>query len=259
MPAHVRLPHANHPGVDTRSNPAASPKQIAFIERLVEERDIDEVGVSWVLSRVRRHKDTSDRYFIPKYNLTVEGEQRTGASAIINRLLARPLRPGYVKDRKAAFVQAPFGSLPPTEEQVARQVELTLTEPVPGAHEVAPTPPPLRRTHSVAAEVGVYRHNDKVYVVRKRRGREYRYATVLVELGRPRLNDHGQTVTHDFVPAHGMQYELSAEERITDDEEIKSLCIKVGRCIMCSHAIWQAKSVARMMGTRCYKRAHGLI
>lgn len=270
----MNLPHGHHYGVDTRSNPTASPKQIALLERLIEEREMTDQQASWYVDRIYRHRNPSNPYLISKTEIS----RWFGKRELGTGLFGRPLRPGYVPDHKKAFVAAPFGSAP-SEEQVNRQVEMTLTEPVPEAHvkqcitcslpfdsfgDKCPTCRNLAagtgpRPRREAAAVGVYRHNDKVYVVRKRRGRDYRYATVLVELGRPRLNEHGQEVTHDFVLAHGMQYELSAEERITDDEEIKALCIKVGRCIMCSHAIWQAKSVARMMGTRCYKRAHGLI
>jgi hypothetical protein len=274
MPTHIRLPH-NAP--DTH-DPFASPKQIALLERLIEEREMTEEQAAWYLSRVYRHK--KHLTLITKADIRKwfgNREQGTG-------LFGRPLKPGYVPDRKAAFVQAPAGRTPTQdvgENSITVPPNVTAV-PMPGdghpftddgsdpgncstchcvhpSTEVAPTPPPLRRTHSVAAEVGVYRHNDKVYVVRKRRGREYRYALVLVELGRPRLNEHGQQVTHDFVMAHGMQYELSADEKITDDEEIKALCIQVGHCVMCGHSIWQAKSVARMMGKRCYNRVHGLI
>lgn len=237
MPTHIRLPH-NQP---TTVNPFASPKQIALLERLIEEREMTDEQASWYIDRIYRHRNTDSPYQITKTEISKWfGKRELGTG-----LFGRPMKPGYVPDHKAAFVQAPFGRTP--DEQDVGEHSIT----------VPPNFTPVR--NRVAAEVGVYRHNDKVYVVRKRRRSEYRYATVLVELGLPRLNEHGQTVTHDFVKAYGMEYELSADERITNDEEIKALCIQVGRCIMCSHAIWQAKSVARMMGTRCYKRVHGLI
>jgi hypothetical protein len=247
MPTHIRLPH-NVP--DTRSN-EASPKQIALLERLIEEREMTDEQASWYIDRIYRHRNQTNPYLISKTEISKWfGKRELGTG-----LFGRPLRTGMVPDHKKAFVAEPFGTPVQDVGEQHLAVPANFTE----VARTRPRPPVQPVRNRVAAEVGVYRHNGKVYVVRKRRGREYRYATVLVELGLPRLNEHGQTVTHDFVQAHGMQYELSAEERITDDEEIKALCIQVGRCIMCSHAIWQAKSVARMMGTRCYKRAHGLI
>jgi len=75
----------------------------------------------------------------------------------------------------------------------------------------------------------------------------------------PRLAANGKTVHHDWARDYRMVWVLKEEERVTDDDAVRELNIKVGACVMCNHAIWQAKSVRRMMGTRCYKRVHGLI
>jgi hypothetical protein len=244
MPAQITLRDEN-----------ASPRQIAFIERLVEERELTDEEVSWTLDKVRAHK--SGEHLIPKVLASrIIGQRRGKDGPYINGLLSKPVRDGYEKDHFAAMPEGLRGHRSGADGNAQASNESQAAQPNAIPQRELET---RRVRNSRPAEVGVYRHNDTVYVVRKRRSSDRVYAIRLVELGRPRLNEAGDTVTHDFVKAHGMEWHLQAEERITDDNEIRALCIKVGRCIMCSHAIWQAKSVKRMMGTRCWKRVHGLI
>lgn len=224
----------------------ASPRQIAFIERLVEEREMSEEQVSWTLARVRAHK--AGAYMTKVYAGRIIG-QKDRNGRYINGLLSLPVKEGYEKDHFAALPMAPAGKVGEGQQHAIDAVKVALEQDVPEI--VVP------RRNQVPAEIGIYRRGTEVYVVRKRRGSDRRYSLRLVA-SPPRLAANGKTVHHDFVPDYRMLWVLTPEERLTDDEEIRALSIKVGACVMCGHAIWQAKSVRRMMGTRCYKRVHGL-
>ena len=234
----------------------ASDKQIAFVERLVEERELTDYQVEWTLSRVRRHKDPKDPFQITKAQM----RQIIGKAGMAG-LLNLPVREGYEKDHFAALVPHEPKHVPENFTEVTEREELrhysdgdsiaVITEPNPNFSKVRPV------RQDGPAKIGIYRVEDNVYVVRKARGSNRVYALKLVA-SPPRLAANGNTVHHDFEMAPGMVWNLHEEDRITDDDEVRALSIKVGACVMCGHAIWQAKSVRRMMGTRCYKRVHGL-
>jgi hypothetical protein len=242
------------------SDPNASPRQIAFIERLVEERVMTDEQVSWTLDKVRAHK-SGDR-LIPKVLASrIIGQRDAEGGRYINGLLSLPVKEGYGKDRFQAF---PTGrSVIATREEHRHYSDgdsIAVIEVPENFTEVDSVPEiVVPRRNQVPAKIGIYRRDDgNVYVVRKRRGSDRRYSLRLVA-SPPRLAANGETVHHDFSPDYRMLWVLTDGERLTDDDEIRALSIKVGACVMCNHAIWQAKSVRRMMGTRCYKRVHGLI
>lgn len=240
MPAHIK--------VRNEYSEWASEKQIAFILRLVEEREMSAEQVEWTLAKVRDHEGR--KKLISKVLARRIIGQRNSAGEYINGLLSLPLKPGMHKEHFLALVKAPAGTTRPTAEDITARTGLTPLEDVPEI--VVP------RRNQVPAKVGIYRRDDgNVYVVRKARGSDRVYSLRLVE-SPPRLAANGETVHHDFVKDFRMTWVLTENERITDDAEIAALSIQVGACVMCGHAIWQAKSVRRMMGTRCYKRVHGL-
>lgn len=285
MPYNIHLPHnetvdRHNAAVDRRvardrseaaKSPYASPRQIAFIERLVEEREMSEEQVSWTLDRIRAHKAAvaEARYGDQMTKVMASriiGQRRGTDGPYINGLLSLPVKEGYEKDRFKAFVSAPAGTTkhPDTEEaeRVAEQrwgangyeqADREAADPEPDVPEII-----VPRRTMKPAKIGIYQHNDNIYVVRKRRGSDRVVAYLLVD-SPPRLAANGKTVHHDWQKDYRMIWVLTPEERVTDDDAIRELQIKVGACVMCGHAIWQAKSVRRMMGTRCYKRVHGLI
>jgi hypothetical protein len=236
----------------TISDPNASPRQIAFIKRLVEERVLTDEEVSWTLDRVRAHESGANP--IPKVLASRIIGQRGPDGRHLNGLLSKPVRPGYEKDHFAAL---PAGATRPQvgegQQHAIDAVKAALNDPEPDVPEII-----VPRRHMTPARIGIYQHGDNIYVVRKRRGSDRVSSFRLVE-SPPRLAANGKTVHHDWARDYRMVWVLKEEERITDDDAVRELNIKVGACVMCNHAIWQAKSVRRMMGTRCYKRVHGLI
>lgn len=107
---------------------------------------------------------------------------------------------------------------------------------------------------AIPAEIGVYERDKRVYVVRKSRGSENRYALEMIP-SPPRVAKNGATVNHDFKKlATGMVWRLTEEDRITSPERLSELMILVGECLICGHAIWSEKSVRRTVGPRCAKK-----
>jgi hypothetical protein len=246
-------------------DPIASPKQIALLERLVEERVMTEQQANWYLVRIAKHRNQSDPYQVTKVDI----KKWFGNAESGKGLFAQPLKEGYDKDHFKAFEQAPFGATTREAEserfnrewaEHKNEFARREAEQDQAALEAEPDVPEIivPRRGMRPARIGIYVHNDNVYVVRKRRGSDRVTAFRLVE-SPPRLAANGKTVHHDWERDYRMVWVLTEEERVTDDDAIRELNIKVGACVMCNHAIWQAKSVRRMMGTRCYKRVHGLI
>jgi hypothetical protein len=236
MPAHieVRTPRNRYAGRKAEYDPIASPRQIALLERLVEEREMTEEQAAWYLLRIVRHRAEHHSYRITKVDIKKWFGNREAGTG----LFGRPFKPGYEKD--------PFKALPQAGTTQAD------ADPEPDVPEII-----VPRRNMTPARIGIYQHGDNIYVVRKRRGSDRVSAFRLVE-SPPRLAANGKTVHHDWARDYRMVWVLREEERVTDDDAVRELNIKVGACVMCNHAIWQAKSVRRMMGTRCYKRVHGL-
>jgi Family of unknown function (DUF6011) len=110
------------------------------------------------------------------------------------------------------------------------------------------------------AELGVYRRDGRIYVVREftpEGSREkVRYARELVALTEGqanRLNGDGEHVRYEERKAPRMQH------RLTDDdlmplEDVKRLSIAYGHCIPCGAKLEAAESVERGIGPVCAKR-----
>lgn len=267
MPVNIRTRRNGYAPRNT--SPWASERQISFIERLLEERNVTEEQIAWTQDKIRAHKrsfqnDTEDGRMTKVMAGRIIG-QKDSQGAYINGLLSLSVRPGYEKDHFAAMPRIERVPVHPDTEEAERvaeqrwgpngyeQADREAANPEPDVPEII-----VPRRTMRPARIGIYKHNDNVYVVRKRRGSDRVNAYRLVE-SPPRLAANGKTVHHDWERDYRMVWILTDEERITDDDAIRELNIKVGACVMCGHAIWQAKSVRRMMGTRCYKRVHGLI
>jgi len=271
MPFNLNLPHnetvdrhnakvARRVSAQRRADydPFASPAQIRLIKRLVEEREITEEQRTWYLTRIAKHEDSDDVYRITKKDV----RRWLGTREDGTGLFGRPFKAGYedeVHNRRQTMAPAgeefnrqwvgfknEFAAREAEQEQAAFAAEPDVPEII------------VPRRSMSAARIGIYQHGDNIYVVRKRRGSDRVTAFRLVE-SPPRLAANGKTVHHDWARDYRMVWVLKEEERVTDDDAVRELNIKVGACVMCNHAIWQAKSVRRMMGTRCYKRVHGLI
>lgn len=113
---------------------------------------------------------------------------------------------------------------------------------------------------SQPAEVGVYRHDDTLYVVREftpqGESRKVRYARKLVQLGdgqADRLNGAGARVRYDEQRAPGMQFELQPAELLSVSQ-VEALSVEWGQCLLCSRALKVAESVQRGVGPVCAGR-----
>jgi|SRR5690554_2647851 hypothetical protein len=100
-------------------------------------------------------------------------------------------------------------------------------------------------------QVGVYRRDGRVYVVRWNKERTRKYALVAVE-STERLTEAGTIIEVDFEYERGAIFRLRPEHRLSQ-EEAAALSVRYGKCIMCARKLKVAKSVERMMGPTCWK------
>jgi len=130
------------------------------------------------------------------------------------------------------------------------------------------------------AELGLYRHNRRLYVIREftprpeyerdhgvrtgtiRQQGKVRYARELVENGPGNLDrarEDGTAIKLHSIPAPRMQWELRPEEALTL-EEAKALNIKFGECVICGTPIEAKESVEDRagIGPVCYARQSAL-
>jgi Family of unknown function (DUF6011) len=107
---------------------------------------------------------------------------------------------------------------------------------------------------------GIYRHDGEVYVVVESKGQKdipaserRRYAKRLVHSA-ARLAESEQVVDYEWEFDGGLIRHLASSERVSlEDEEIKGLMIRYGRCF-CGRPLRAAESVARMVGPVCFKK-----
>lgn len=102
-----------------------------------------------------------------------------------------------------------------------------------------------------ALQVGVYRREGEVYVVRWNKAKTHKYALRAVESS-PRLTEAGTVIDVDFEYERGAIFHLLPEHRLSQDEAA-ALSVRYGKCIMCARKLKVAKSVERMMGPVCWK------
>lgn len=105
----------------------------------------------------------------------------------------------------------------------------------------------------VAVEVGVYRRNGTIYVVRRNRTNEGLQARRLVEIGGRRLTEADTVVQIEFVYDRDALLQLRPEDKMTL-EEAKPFVIRYGRCIACDTPLSDATSVERGIGPVCVKK-----
>lgn len=104
----------------------------------------------------------------------------------------------------------------------------------------------------LVARVGVYRLDDRTYVVRKARGSERLYALELVSAP-PRLMESGDVRNLELEYRPGLIYDLKDEHRLPA-EEVEKVSRTYRRCIMCGHRLKAATSVQRAIGPVCWKK-----
>jgi len=112
------------------------------------------------------------------------------------------------------------------------------------------------------AEIGVYRKDGYIYVVKPNKEGTRRYAVKLV-VSPPRLTENGEEVDFSYERALGMAYLLTPEDRMSVND-MKDFMIKYRKCIKCGHTLKQPKTLLRaeelgvMVGKTCARKL-GLI
>lgn len=110
------------------------------------------------------------------------------------------------------------------------------------------------------AGLGVYRKDDRIYVVREftpqGESAPVRYARELVDLNRgqaDRLNGDGEHVRYEERKAPRMQYRL-CDADLMPLEDVRQLSIQYRHCLICGTKLEAAESVERGIGPVCEKR-----
>lgn len=124
---------------------------------------------------------------------------------------------------------------------------------------------PTEGHRSEAAGVGVYRHDGRIFVIReftpRYEDRKVRYAREIVDLSKSqgdRLDTDGKHVRYGEIKAKGMQYRVADEELIPLDE-LSTLGVQFGHCIVCGAKLEVAESVEHGIGPVCASRQAGRI
>jgi hypothetical protein len=138
---------------------------------------------------------------------------------------------------------------------------------------------PAQQPSGQPAEVGVYRRDGKLYVVREftprpeterdhgvrtgtvRQQGKVRYARQIIELTAAqgdRLNEQGDRIRTEEARAPRMQFELTAADRLTV-EEVEALSVKFSYCLVCGRHLRVAESVEAGIGPVCRKRQQGAL
>jgi hypothetical protein len=216
----------------------ASKRQIAFITRLAEEREMPEADRDRLLWKLAEHNSVNDvRYF----EFT-----NTQARLTIKWLLRREVRAGYVKDHISAMPKADIGPRPGSEanysaaEGAKRRLE---------ARNLTPATRAVRRDPSTLLTSGVFRLNNETYIIVPTKSGKH-IAKRWVETP-PRLTSSGETVKFDWVAAPGVIWALEEEHRLPV-ADIEAMLVEHRVCIYpgCYITLKAAKSVSAGAGKR---------
>ncbi len=126
-------------------------------------------------------------------------------------------------------------------------------------------PQPQAPRNDTPAEVGVYRQDGKLYVVREftpqGEHRKVRYAREIVPLTDAqgdRLNQQGNRVRIEERKVPGMQYRLTKADALPM-AEVTALSIQWESCLVCGRHLRVAESVERGIGPVCHARQAALL
>lgn len=225
----------------------ASPRQIAFIKELANERVLqDDV-------RGRLVALLSKQSVLP-----FETADRT-----IKWLIRQPVKAGIVPSRLQAMPTQERHALPTAEQEAEWTREIQEREEAEEAHRMQfkmhrdiPVRPPVQPTsRSTPAEVGVYAKDGAIFVVKENRQGTRRYAVRLV-VGAPRITENGEEVDFNYERAPGMVYALTETDKMSQ-ADMRDFMLKYRKCIRCGYHLHAAKTLQRaeslgvMVGKRC--------
>jgi NADH pyrophosphatase NudC (nudix superfamily) len=109
--------------------------------------------------------------------------------------------------------------------------------------------PEQNEQKSVTVQMGVFRKNGRIYVVKPNKEKTRVYAKEIIE-SPPRITEAGAVVDFESVYRAGAVYDLSESDRwqLADAREFLT---KYARCIVCGAHLKSAKSVAGAIGPVC--------
>lgn len=198
----------------------ATPRQIAFMRELADERLIQDIDRERLLNKLDQGR----------IGFT---EART---KVIPWLLRQSVRPGVVPSHIRAM---PTGEPAPRRSTEERPVNTATKS--------------MRRDPSTLLTSGVFRLNNETYIIVPTRSGKH-VAKRYVETP-PRLTSSGETVKFDWVSAPGVIWALYEEHRLPV-ADIEALMIQHRVCIYpgCYRHLKAAKSVATGAGKRHAER-----
>lgn len=98
---------------------------------------------------------------------------------------------------------------------------------------------------------GVFRKDDDIFLVKPNQQKTRLYAKRLVKSA-DRLTEGEKVVKFEWDYAAGAIFTLTESDRVSlDDEEIRDITTRYGRCICCGRVLKAAESVQRMIGPVC--------
>jgi len=116
-------------------------------------------------------------------------------------------------------------------------------------------PPQAVQDKQVSVTMGVFRKDDRVYVVKPNREKTRVYAKEIVA-SQPRMTENGEVVDFEAVYRPGVIFDLTEADRL-DLEDAKDWLTKFSKCIVCGRHLKAAKSVAGAIGPVCAKYFKG--
>lgn len=194
----------------------ATPRMIALLAELANERDIPEDARERLLEAIKRNDDPNDSYRMGF------DRARTSISWFFRKTQPRP---GVVPSRIQAMPKSEARNLTPATRAMKRDPATLPTE-------------------------GVFRKGGEIYVIVPTRTEGRHKAKRLVKSPK-RLTSSGETVDFDYVDAPGVIWALYEEDRLPVDE-IREMLIQYRVCIYpgCYRTLRAAKSVAAGVGKR---------
>lgn len=217
------------PGNGVVADPA-SDKQIAFITSLVRQHDTSKIGTfpARTLRQIEAGEEVS----------------KTRASKLIEVLKRQPKIQAEIHPAGPAASPAQLGFLRTLCEEQGEEIRTSYTKAEASAEisrllEVREQT--QVRTPGKAAEEGMYRKDGVIYKVQIAvHGSGRPYAKKLVETG-------GEW---EFVKAPGMQFRLTAKDKMTL-EEAKEFGKLYGTCCVCGRTLTKEESIAEGIGPVC--------
>lgn len=106
-------------------------------------------------------------------------------------------------------------------------------------------------TDDAVTKPGVFRKDEEIYLVKPNQQKTRLYAKRLVKSA-DRLTEGEKIVKFEWDYAPGAIFKLAESDRVSlDDDEIRDITTRYGRCICCGRALKAAASVQRMIGPVC--------